>query len=85
MEQVFDVIEAIMEKVGTYYDEQGILPASISISPRSYRRMLQIKSDETEVGNSTGGCAPITEIHTPLGIIQLQLDEIMSDTDVEVT
>ncbi len=84
MKHVFDLIETINDKVMQYFDETGRTPTTITISPNSYRRLLEIKTDEAKTGNLIIGYAPITEIQTPLGRIRLQLDEMLSDTDVEV-
>ncbi len=84
MKQVFDLIEAINDRLTQFLDQEGLTPNAIAISPASYRRLLEIKSWEWRIGNLIIGCAPMREIETPLGKASIIIDEILSDTEVEV-
>ncbi len=84
MKKVFDVIEAINDKVTRYHQQTGLVPSAISISPRFYRQLVEIKSWEQRIGNLVIGCVPIKEIETLVGKVQIILDEILSDTAVEI-
>ena len=85
MEQVHDIVEAINEKVKGYLQRTGLVPTSIAISPGSYRRLLEITAWEGRIGNLVVGCAPLSQIETPSGKVNVIIDELISDTQVEVT
>ena len=85
MEQVHDLIEAINEKVNGYLQRTGLMPTSIVISTGSYRRLLEIIAWEGRIGNLVIGCVPLTEIVTASGKVKVIIDELISDTEVEVT
>lgn len=84
MKQVFDLIEAINDRLTQFLDQEGLTPNAIAISPASYRRLLEIKSWEWRIGNLIISCRPLKEIETPLGKVHLVIDELLSDTEVEV-
>ena len=83
MKQVFNLIEAIGHKVMEYADRTGNKPATIILSRGSYRRILEIKADEGRIGNLIIGCAPMTEIDTPLGKVKVVIDEMLDDMTIE--
>ena len=85
MEQVHDLIEAINEKVNRYLQRTGLIPTSIAISPGSYRRLLEITAWEGRIGNLVIGCVPLSEIKTISGKVKVIIDELVSDTEIEVT
>jgi len=85
MEQVHDLIEAINEGIKDYVHRTGLVPTSISISPRSYRRLLELTAWEGRIGNLVVGCVPLIEIKTTSGKVKVIIDEMISDTEVEVT
>lgn len=84
MKQVFDLIEAINEGVMIFVEENGRTPSEVTISKGAYRRLLEIKSEESMIGNLLIGCSPIVEIDTPIGVIHLSIDELLSATEVAV-
>jgi hypothetical protein len=84
MKQIFDVVEAIHGEVARCFDENGLVPASVAVSPSSYRRLLEITSLEGKIGNLVIGCRPLREMETPFGRVNIVIDEIISDTEVEV-
>ena len=83
MKQVFDLIEAIGNKVMEYAERTGNKPTAVSISRGSYRRILEIRAWETQIGNLIIGCAPQSEIDTPLGKVKVVIDELLDDTAIE--
>jgi hypothetical protein len=83
MNQVFDLLEAIKEKLLSYARRTGAIPAEISISPGSYRQLVELKAWEGRIGNLIIGSFPLTDIETPLGKIRIMIDELLSDTAVE--
>ncbi len=85
MKEVFDLIEAINDRVIQYRDQTGHIPTTLAISPGSYRRLLEIKSWEARIGNLIIGCAPLQQIETILGKVNIIIDEMLNDTAIEVT
>jgi hypothetical protein len=85
MQQVFDIIEAINEKVVEFLKRAGVTPSSIAISAGSYRRLLEMAACDASIGNLIIGCRPLQEIETPLGKLRVIIDELFSDTEIEVT
>ena len=84
MKNVFDIIEAIEEKVAEVLEKYGRIPAAIALSPGSYRRLLEIRSTDVTVGNLIIGCVPLNELETSSGRVSVVIDEMLSDTCVEV-
>lgn len=84
MKQVFDLIEIINDAVVEYFHRTGCLPRSVAVSRGSYRRLLEICSTDENFGNLIIGCKPLKEIETPLGKVQLVIDEMLDDTVVEI-
>ena len=84
MNQVFDIIDTIRNKVMEYLERTGVLPAAIAVSPGSYRSLIEIKAWEERIGNLVIGCRPLEEIETPLGKLKVIIDEILEDTVVEI-
>jgi hypothetical protein len=85
MEQVHDLIEAINERINGYLHRTGLVPTSISISSRSYRRLLELTAWEGRIGDLVIGRVPLTEIKTTSGKVKVIIDELISDTEVAVT
>ncbi len=83
MKEVFDLIEAINETAMQYRAQIGNVPTTIAVSPRSYRRLLEIKASEQRTGNLVIGCTPVRELETPVGKVNIVIDETSSDTTVE--
>ncbi len=84
MKKIFDPVEAIYDMIESFYFESGRTPSGIVVSPNTYRRLLEIRSDECKIGNLIIGCAPIMVFSTPWGDIHLIIDELMEDTRVDV-
>ncbi|HAL57852.1 MAG TPA: hypothetical protein DCP63_15655 [Bacteroidetes bacterium] len=84
MQDVFDLVQAINQKISQHHDQTGRKPRSVSVSPNSYRRLLEIKAWEERFGNLIIGCFPITLIATARGSLPLLIDELLPDTTVEV-
>jgi hypothetical protein len=84
MNQVFELLETIKSRVTSYLQRQGVIPAEVSISPSSYRQLVELKAWEGRIGNLVIGCSPLTDLKTPFGKIRLVIDEMLSDTAVEI-
>jgi hypothetical protein len=82
--QVYDLIESIYEKVEDFISRTGFVPVYVSISPGLYRRLLELVAWEGRIGNLIIGCAPLTQIETSAGSVQIVIDEIISDTEVRI-
>lgn len=85
MKKIFDVVEAINERIRKYVSCAGTSPTSILLSPSSYRRLLEINSVNQEIGSLLIGCIPLRSITTAWGSIQVIIDEMLGDTDVEIS
>lgn len=77
------LLAAIREKITSYIQRMGAIPAQISISPSSYRRLVELKAWEGRIGNLIIGCFPLTGIETPFGEIRIVIDELLSDAAIE--
>lgn len=84
MNQVFDLVEEINEKVTEYFYRTGLKPSMLAISPRSYRRLIEIESFKRAICNLIVGCRALREVTTALGRVSVVIDESMSDTEVEL-
>jgi len=84
MKQVFDLVEEINAKVTEYFYSTGLKPSTLEISPRSYRRLLEIESSEHAIGNLIIGCRALREMTTALGRVHVVIDESMSDIEVKL-
>jgi hypothetical protein len=71
MKGVFDLVESIYETIVENFEMTGREPQALVLSPASYRRLLEIKSDDPAAIN-------------PLGHFRLVIDEIFPDTKVGV-
>ena len=85
MKNVFDILEAIEEKVAEFLDRCGRIPAAIILSPGSYRRLVEMRSMDITVGNLIIGCVPLKEVDTSAGKVNVVIDEMLSDSYVEVS
>jgi hypothetical protein len=83
MKEVFDLIEAINETAMQFREQTGYAPAGIAVSPRSYRRLLEIIAWEQRIGNLVIGCTPVRELETPFGKVNIVIDEVSPDTAIE--
>jgi hypothetical protein len=84
MNQVSDLLEAIKEKLLSYARRTGATPAEVSISPGSYRQLVELRAWEGRIGNLVIGCSPATHLETPLGKIRVVIDEMLSDAVIEI-
>lgn len=82
MNEVFDLVAAIVERANEFSDRTGVSASSISLSPSSYRRLLEINARQTAIGNLIIGCVPINEIEVPAARLRVVIDEMLADTDV---
>jgi hypothetical protein len=84
MNQVFELLETIKVELTSYLQRKGVIPAGVSISRNSYRRLVELKAWEGRIGNLVIGCSPLTHFETPVGKIRIVIDEMLSDTAVEI-
>jgi len=84
MNQVFVLIKAIDKKLRLYFDLTGRSPETISISPLSYRQLLETRAKCERVDNQMMGCRRIDAVETPFGNVRLMIDELLLDTEVDV-
>lgn len=84
MNNVYDLLEAINQKVEKFFEQEHAGPCIISLSPGSYRRLVELKADSHRVGNLVIGCTAICEFHTAIGVFPVSIDELLSDTEVSV-
>ena len=84
MNEVFDLVGAILESVEEFVSRTGVAPSVLSLSPASYRRMIEIGSSEQPTRDSAIGCPAIDEIDTAFGRIRVVIDELLPDTSVDL-
>jgi hypothetical protein len=82
MNSAFDLVEEINEKAAEHFYKTGLKPVVLEISPRSYRRLIEIESSEHAIGNLVVGCAALREKATVMGKLKVVIDESLSDTEV---
>jgi hypothetical protein len=81
---VFDFIEALNKKINEHLGRGGNIPVSVAISRRLYRRLMEMRSAESTIGNLVIGSSPVSEIQTAWGKLAVYIDEMLSDVDVEI-
>jgi len=84
MKELFDLIEAINDGVVQYRDETGVTPTTLTVSPASYTRLIEIKAWEERIGNLIIGSFPLSDIETPVGKMKIVIDEVLADTVVAI-
>ena len=84
MNEVFDLIEAINERVEEYLFTTGGAPTHLSLSRGSYRRLIEIVSGEHAIGNLIIGCRALTQFQTTAGPVKIHIDEVLDDTGLEL-
>ena len=84
MKNVFDIIEAVEEKVAEFLDRCGHFPSGLALSPGSYRRMIEIRSADIALGNLTVGSRAMDQYETDSCTLTVVIDELLTDTCVEV-
>jgi hypothetical protein len=85
MNQVFDLIEEIQERVQQFSDETDARPRAISLSPAAYRQLVELHCQENAIGNLVIGCRPLTSFATLAGTVSLIIDEMLGDTEIVVS
>lgn len=82
---VFDILETINDRTAGHFYDTGRRPQTVSVSRNAYRRMLEIKiGDMEESGKSTARCYAIREVSTPVGQMNLFIDELLKDTEIGI-
>lgn len=84
MKNVFDIIEAVEEKVAEFLERCGRLPNGLALSPGSYRRLIEIRSTDFTLGNLIVGCLAMNRYEAEAGCVNIVIDELLPDTSVEV-
>jgi hypothetical protein len=71
MKLVFDLVEEIYDRISEYLFETGEQPRTVTVSPHSYRRLLEIwQVDPLNLGY--------------LATLSIRIDELLPDTEVRV-
>jgi len=84
MGQFFDLVEAINVEVAVYTDRCGLAPTEVSVSPTSYRRLLEMKMTELSPSFSTAGCTALRFVGVGDERMRIVIDETLDDTEVRV-
>jgi len=84
MRQVYDVIDAINQTLEERFNQREMTPCVISISPRSYRWLIERMAENNRIGNLLIGCTAICELSTSMGVLPVVIDEALSDAEVRV-
>jgi hypothetical protein len=82
MNQVFDLVEEINEKVTEYFYSTGLKPSTLEISPCSYRQLIEMESSEHAIGDLIIGCKALREMTTALGKLHVVINETIADTEL---
>jgi hypothetical protein len=77
---MFNLLGTIDRKAIEYHKLNGCKPASVSISPNSYRWLLELKAQENAIGNLVICCSPLTHVLTSAGKQSIVIDEMCPDT-----
>ncbi len=85
MNEVFDVIAAVNEKVQEFFERTGSKPQTISVSPALYRLLIEIRSWEHRIGNLIIGCAPVKVFESSLGTLAVVIDELFDEMHIEIS
>ena len=84
MKQVFDLIETINEKAEEYFKTKERKPATVTVSPRAYRRLLEIRLAELLDTGRDVLLTAMETISTGVGSLRIIIDEMIADTVIEV-
>ena len=84
MNSVFDPIEKINDAVMRFFQSTGRKPAEINVSRASYRRLVELNSTYSSIGNLIIGCLALLRLETCLGVVGLAVDEVLPDESVRV-
>ncbi len=82
MEPVFDLVEAISFEVTEYADRCGNAPVALTVSPQSYRRLLEMKM--TEENSQTQRKAALRYVAIGNHMLKIVIDESLADSEVQV-
>lgn len=84
MRRIFDPLEAIYDRLESFYFKSGRMPTAIVLSPNTYRRVLEICAKELKFEEFIPGYAQVVLFQTPWGAIQIVIDELLGDMQVSV-
>jgi len=82
MEPVFDLVEAISFEVTEYADRCGNAPVALTVSPQSYRRLLEMKV--TEEDSQTQRKTALRYVAIGNHMLKIVIDESLADSEVQV-
>lgn len=82
MEPVFDLVEAISFEVTEYADRCGNTPVALTVSPQSYRRLLEMKM--TEEDSQTQRKTALRYVAIGNHMLKIVIDERLADSEVQV-
>jgi hypothetical protein len=84
MNTVFDFIDVLNKKIQEHLALGNRNPSIVAISRCLYRRLMEMKSTETAIGNLVIGSSPVSEIRVICGTLQLVIDETLSETSIKI-
>ena len=84
MNTVFDFIEAVNRKIVEHLSRGGHGPVSVSISRSLYRRLPEMISADSAIGDLVIGSSPRVEIESVRGRLGVFIDEMLPDTEVAI-
>ena len=84
MKQVFDLLEAINEKAEEFFQATEQTPRVVSVSPRAYRRLIEIRHVDLIESGQEAVLTAIETITTSVGVLRIRIDETISDLAIEV-
>ena len=82
MDSVFDLVEAINDEVTGYSERCGNTPVALTVSPQSYRRLLEMKMN----GDAEQGARKTALRYVAIGnhMLKIVIDEALADSEVQV-
>ena len=84
MNNEFDPVDIINKQANVFREETGKKPNRLMVSREIYRRLVELISFANSVGNLIIGCSPVLEIETSEGKLRVVIDEMLSETAVQI-
>lgn len=84
MNTVYDFIDVLNKKILAHLARGNRNPSRVEVSRCLYRRLMEMKSAESAIGNLILGSFAVTEIRADSGNLEVIIDEMLSDTSIEI-
>jgi hypothetical protein len=84
MSSAFDIISVINQLLARCLAEFDRIPEAILLSRDVYRRLVELRSVDSTIGDLVIGCFPICDLATQLGTVRIVIDESMTDGAIEI-